>query len=120
MFYAALTTIPDELYDAGKTDGAGPMQTLWHIVLPMLRPHMLFVSIIFITSAFREFDMIWSLTGGGPGRATTVLSIFAYDRGIANQDMGMGNSIAFSMFIIMAVAAWIYITVYRRVLEHEA
>ena len=53
------------------------------------------------------------------GRATTVLSIYAYDRGIANQDMGMGNSIAFSMFIIMAVAAWIYITVYRRVLEYE-
>ena len=88
VFYAALTTIPDELYDAGKTDGASPMQSLWYIVLPMLRPHMLFVSIIIITSAFREFDMIWSLTGGGPGRATTVLSIFAYDRGIANQDMG--------------------------------
>ena len=119
VFYAALTTIPDELFDAGKTDGAGPMQSLWYIVLPMLRPHMLFVSIIVITSAFREFDMIWSLTGGGPGRATTVLSIFAYDRGIANQDMGMGNSIAFSMFVIMAVAAWIYITVYRRVLEQE-
>ncbi|MDE0111869.1 MAG: sugar ABC transporter permease, partial [Albidovulum sp.] len=99
VFYAALTTIPDELFKAGKTDGAGPIQLLWYIVLPMLRPHMLFVSIILITSAFREFDMIWSLTGGGPGRATTVLSIYAYDRGIANQDMGMGNSIAFSMFI---------------------
>ena len=48
-----------------------------------------------------------------------MLSIFAYDRGIANQDMGMSNSIAFSKFLIMAVAAWIYITVYRRVLEHE-
>ena len=46
VFYAALTTIPDELYDAGKTDGASPMQSLWYIVLPMLRPHMLFVSII--------------------------------------------------------------------------
>lgn len=119
VFYAALSTIPDELYDAGKTDGASPMQMLWYIVLPILRPHMLFVSIILITSAFREFDMIWALTGGGPGRATTVLSIFAYNRGIANQDMGMGNSIAFTMFIIMAVAAWIYITLYRRVLEPQ-
>lgn len=119
VFYAALTTIPEDLFDAGKTDGAGPFQTLWYIVLPMLRLHILFVSIIVITSAFREFDMIWSLTGGGPGRATTVLSIYAYDRGIANQDMGMGNSIAFSMFVIMAVAAWIYITLYRRYLEDE-
>ena len=114
VFYAALTTIPDELHDAGRVDGAKPFQALWYIVLPMLRPHVLFVSIILITSAFREFDMVWALTGGGPGRATTVMSIFAYNRGIANQDMGMANTIAFSMFVIMAVVAWIYITLYRR------
>lgn len=114
VFYAALTTIPDELYEAGRVDGTGPLDTLWYIVLPMLRPHILFVSIIIITSAFREFDMIWSLTGGGPGRATTVLSIFTYQRGIANQDMGMANTVAFTMFIMMAVFAWVYITLYRR------
>lgn len=117
VFYAALTTIPDELHEAGRVDGANPVQALWHIVLPMLRPHILFVSIILITSAFREFDMVWALTGGGPGRATTVLSIFAYNRGIANQDMGMANTVAFSMFVIMAVVAWVYITLYRRTTE---
>lgn len=120
VFYAALTTIPDELHEAGRIDGAGPLAALWYIILPMLRPHILFVSIILITSAFREFDMIWALTGGGPGRATTVMSIFAYNRGIANQDMGMANTIAFTMFIIMAVVAWIYITVYRRATEEKA
>lgn len=114
VFYAALTTIPDELHEAGRVDGAGPFQALWYIILPILRPHILFVSIIIITSAFREFDMIWALTGGGPGRSTTVLSIFAYNRGIANQDMGMANTIAFTMFVIMAVTAWIYITLYRK------
>ncbi|MFN3276500.1 MAG: carbohydrate ABC transporter permease [Paracoccus sp. (in: a-proteobacteria)] len=120
VFYAALTTIPDELHEAGRIDGAGPLQALWYIVLPMLRPHILFVSIILITSAFREFDMIWALTGGGPGRSTSVLSIFAYNRGIANQDMGMANTIAFSMFIIMAVVAWIYITLYRSTMKDKA
>ncbi|MDD7972287.1 carbohydrate ABC transporter permease [Roseinatronobacter alkalisoli] len=120
VFYAALTTIPDELHEAGRVDGAGPFQSLWYIVLPMLRPHILFVSIIIITSAFREFDMIWALTGGGPGRSTTVLSIFAYNRGIANQDMGMANTIAFTMFIIMAVVAWLYITLYRKTLGDKA
>lgn len=120
VFYAALTTIPDELHEAGRVDGAGPFQALWYIVLPILRPHILFVSIIIITSAFREFDMIWALTGGGPGRATTVMSIFAYNRGIANQDMGMANTIAFTMFVIMAVAAWVYITLYRKTGSHEA
>jgi ABC-type sugar transport system permease subunit len=120
VFYAALTTIPDELHEAGRVDGAGPFQALWYIVLPMLRPHILFVSIIVITSAFREFDMIWALTGGGPGRSTTVLSIFAYNRGISNQDMGMANTIAFTMFIIMAVVAWLYITIYRRQTGEDA
>lgn len=114
VFYAALTTIPEDLMEAGTIDGAGPLQTLWHIVIPMLRPHILFVSIIIITSAFREFDMVWALTGGGPGRSTTVLSIFAYNRGIANQDMGMANTVAFTMFVIMATVAWIYITLYRK------
>lgn len=118
VFYAALLTIPDELYDAAHIDGAGAFQSLWYVVLPLLRLHILFVSIILLTSAFREFDMIWALTGGGPGRSTTVLSIFAYNRGIANQDMGMANTIAFSMFIIMAVIAWIYITIYRKTLEN--
>lgn len=118
VFYAALLTIPDELYDAAHIDGAGAFQSLWYVVLPLLRPHILFVSIILLTSAFREFDMIWALTGGGPGRSTTVLSIFAYNRGIANQDMGMANTIAFSMFIIMAVIAWIYIMIYRKTLEN--
>lgn len=113
VFYAALTTIPDELYEAARIDGAGPFAIIWHVVLPMLRPHILFVTIIIMTSAFREFDMIWTLTGGGPGRATTVMSILAYNRGIAAQDMGMANTIAFTMFIIMAVVAWLYIMLYR-------
>ncbi|MFN7024910.1 MAG: carbohydrate ABC transporter permease [Pseudorhizobium sp.] len=120
VFYAALTTIPTELHEAGRIDGAGPFQALWYIILPLLRPHILFVSIIVMTSAFREFEMIWALTGGGPGRATTVLSIFAYNRGIANQDMGMANTVAFAMFIIMTVAAWIYITLYRRTMKEQA
>lgn len=114
VFYAALTTIPDELYEAGRMDGTGPLDVLRYIVLPMLRPHILFVSIIIITSTFREFDMIWSLTGGGPGRSTTVLSIFTYQRGIANQNMGIANTVAFTMFIMMATFAWVYITLYRR------
>ncbi len=114
VYYAALTTIPSDLVEASTIDGANPLQTLWHIIIPLLRPHTLFVSIIIITSAFREFDMVWALTGGGPGRATTTLSIFAYNRGIANQDMGMANTVSFTMFIIMATIAWIYITLYRR------
>lgn len=113
VFYAALATIPEELIDSARIDGAGPLQILWHVIVPMLRSHILFVSLIIMTSAFREFETIFTLTGGGPGRTTTVLSILAYNQGIARQDMGIANAIAFTMFVVMATVAWIYITLYR-------
>lgn len=113
VFYAALTTIPEELVDSARIDGAGPLQILWHVILPMIRSHVMFVTLIIMTSAFREFELVFTLTGGGPGRTTSVLSILAYNRGIANSDMGMANTIAFSMFIIMATVAWTYIALTR-------
>lgn len=113
VFYAALTTIPEELVDSARIDGARPMQILWHVILPMIRSHVLFVSLIIMTSAFREFELVLTLTGGGPGRTTSVLSILADNRGIANSDMGMANTIAFTMFLIMAVVAWTYIAIFR-------
>lgn len=113
MFYAALATIPDELLEAARIDGASALQVLWHVIVPMIRSHTLFVSLIIMTSAFREFETIFTLTGGGPGRTTTTLSILAYNRGVASQDMGMANAIAFTMFAIMATLAWAYITLAR-------
>ncbi len=113
VFYAALATIPDELTEAARIDGASGLQVLWHVIVPMIRSHTLFVSLIIMTSAFREFETIFTLTGGGPGRTTTVLSILAYNRGVASQDMGMANAIAFTMFVIMATIAWVYITLMR-------
>lgn len=113
VFYAALATIPDELLEAARIDGASALQVLWHVIVPMIRSHTLFVSLIIMTSAFREFETIFTLTGGGPGRTTTTLSILAYNRGVASQDMGMANAIAFTMFAIMATLAWAYITLAR-------
>lgn len=113
VFYAAFATIPEELVEAAAIDGASGLQVLWHVIVPMIKSHTLFVSLIVMTSAFREFETIFTLTGGGPGRTTTVLSILAYSRGVASQDMGMANAIAFTMFIIMATLAWVYITLMR-------
>ena len=113
VLYAALTTIPDEYVEAATVDGAGYLSILWHVIFPMLRGHVLFISLIILTSAFREFDTIFSLTGGGPGRATSVLSMLVYNRGINNSDMGYANAVAFSMFVIVAVTSWLYIKVFR-------
>lgn len=111
VFYAALTTIPTEQFESARLDGASPLAILWYVVIPQIRHHTVFVALIILTSAFREFDTIFTLTGGGPGRTTLVLSILVYQRGLSNQDMGYASTIAFTMFIIVAVISWLLLTI---------
>lgn len=113
IFYAALATLSEELIESAEVDGAGGFKAFWHIKLPLIRYHIGFIALIQLTSAFREFDVIYSLTGGGPGRATNVLSIMVYNQGISSAEMGMANAISFTMLAIVAVLAIIYIRVAR-------
>jgi len=102
-------TMPKETAVAAKIDGAGWISMLSKITVPLVKNHLVFISILIITSAFREFDVVYSLTGGGPGRSTTVLSLLAYNRGLEASDMGYANAVAFSMFIMMGVICWVYV-----------
>lgn len=113
IFYAAMVTVPDELIESAEVDGAGWFTVLRRIILPIIQFHIGFVALIIMTSAFREFDTVYSLTGGGPGRATNVLSIEVYNIGVSTANMGMANAIAFTMFIIVSVLSIIYIRVAR-------
>jgi ABC-type sugar transport system permease subunit len=113
IFYAALTTVPEELIESAEVDGAGGFRTFAGIKLPLIRYHIGFVSLIQLTSAFREFDVIYSLTGGGPGRSTNVLSMLVYNEGISSANMGMANAISFSMFVIVAIISLLYMRVAR-------
>lgn len=113
VFYAALATIPDEILESAEVDGAGGLVTFLRITLPMLRFHIGFVALIMLTSAFREFDTVFSLTGGGPGRATSVLSIMVYNMGVSTANIGLANAISFSMFLIVAAVTIVYIKLAR-------
>jgi len=108
IFYAALATVPEELIESAEVDGAGGWRTLLLIKLPLIRYHIGFVALIQLTSAFREFDTIFSLTGGGPGRTTNVLSLLVYNEGITASNMGMANAISFTMLAIVAVISLVY------------
>ena len=113
IFYAALATVPEELVESAEVDGAGGFTVFSYIKLPLIRFHIGFVALIQLTSAFREFDVIYSLTSGGPGRATNVLSMLVYNEGISAANMGMATAIAFSMFIIVAVLSILYMVLAR-------
>jgi multiple sugar transport system permease protein len=75
---AALQTIPRELYEAAKLDGASAVQTFRHITLPLLKPFLLIIAVLTIEDCFRAFDLMQSMTGGGPYFSTEVIEIYIY------------------------------------------
>ena len=113
--YAGLQSIPDELYEAAEVDGANALQTFWYITIPQLRP-ILMINIILITiQTLNTFDMILVLTGGGPGRATEVLSLRTYNVIFREFSLSEGAVLA----VIMLAIAMVLTLAYRRLLRSE-
>lgn len=113
MIYTGLTTVPNQLVEAGRIDGAHGLQIFRNIIYPYLHKHVVFVSLILMTSAFREFDTVMALTGGGPGRQTAVLSIMTYFMGTQNHDYGIASAISVIMFVIIACLCLLYRRIFR-------
>ncbi len=112
VLLAGLQSIPAEIYDSAAVDGANRRQAFWFITLPLLRP-VAMVSILLATiNAFHYFPIPWILTGGGPAKATNVLSIQAYSVAFNAGDMGYGAAGAMMMFFIIMVAALFYVRFY--------
>lgn len=108
LLLAGLHNIDPRLYDAARTDGAEPWQQLVHITLPMLRPTLLVILIFRSLDAFRVFDLIYVLTGGGPGTATESVSMLAFDTLLRDLRFGRGAAIALVIFAITAGLAFVY------------
>jgi ABC-type sugar transport system permease subunit len=85
---AGLTVIPEELYEAARLDGASAPRMLFNITLPLMTKVLVVLILIRGTDAFRVFDLIYGLTGGGPANSTTSLSIYAYKQAFENNQMG--------------------------------
>jgi ABC-type sugar transport system permease subunit len=101
LFLAGLQAIPQEYYEAAAMDGAGRWRTLWNITLPSLRPTTFLVLVLLSVSSFKVFDLIFVMTGGGPGRATLVLSQLIYQNGILNGQFGYSSAISLVLFLIV-------------------
>ncbi len=115
LLLAALQKIPGELYESARMDGAGPLQLFWFVTFPWLAQTLLVVLILQTLSAIRTFDIIYVLTAGGPGTATTTLTWKTYLTTFENLDFGLGNAYAFTVSIITFGFALVYFRVlYRR------
>jgi len=104
--YAGLEVLPAELFEAAAVDGASAWQSFRHITVPLLTYIMLLAILIRGMDAFREFDIIFVLTGGGPGTATQTMQMLNY-RAFGLGHMGEANAIGMVTLIIVAVMCFV-------------
>src|SRR6516225_9288762 len=114
ILLAALKSLPRDPFEAAQIDAASRWRTFTHITLPMLRPVIGVCVLIRSIDAFRTFDQVWFLTGGGPARTTEVFSIYAYIETFQNLDFGRGSAAAIIGAMIIFVVAWLmYVAIDR-------
>lgn len=108
LIIAGLQNIPTATYEAAQLDGAGRSATFWSITVPLLRPVLSVVALLGFIYTFKTFDTIFIMTRGGPGDATTVLPILAYNEAFVNFDLGTGATVNTLLLIIPMVLAIFY------------
>ena len=113
ILLAGLQIIPNDVYEAARIDGASPWQAFRRVTLPMLRPALV-VALIFRTlQALLVFDVIYIMTGGGPGTSTETLSFLNYQTFIINTDFGYGGAISMMLVVIALVFSAGYVRFLR-------
>ncbi len=113
---AAVQAIPDDLYQAAALDGAGPLERFRAVTLPGIRPMLVIVALFELLMAITNFDVVYSLTQGGPGTATTMLTYFTWSVSFKQLDFGQGSALA----ILIALACLAAILVLVRAMPKDA
>ena len=114
LFLAGLRVIPRELYNAARVDGAGEWAIFRWITLPLLMPVALVVLIFRVLDAFRVFDAIYVLTGGGPANTTETLSIYAYKVLFQTLQFGYGSTLSIVVFLCIGAISVLSIRILGR------
>jgi multiple sugar transport system permease protein len=107
IFVAALQSIPEELYEAARIDGASTVQQFRHVTLPMLGPTFVFVGIITAIGFLQLFPEPYVMTGGGPVNATLSVVMLMYEQGFKFWRMGFAAAVAFMLFLVIGFATLI-------------
>jgi ABC-type sugar transport system permease subunit len=117
LFLAGLQTVPRELYEAARVDGANAIQRFWNVTLPGLRPTMFLVTVLLTIASFKIFDLIIVLAPGGnaaPNAATVVLSQFIYQKGFIESKFGYASSGAVVLFFLCIIATVVQFLINKR------
>ena len=109
LLLAGLQNIDASLYEAARIDGASAWRQFRYVTLPLLRPALL-VALIFRTlDAFRVFDLVYALTGGGPGTSTEPIALYTFNALLQNLQFGYGSALSVIVFVLTFSLALVYI-----------
>jgi multiple sugar transport system permease protein len=114
IFLAALQSIPEDLYEAARIDGASGRQLFWHITLPSLRPVLLLVSLLTITGYFQLFAEPYVMTEGGPLQSTLSVLYFMYEEGFKWWNLGRSSAVAFLLFLLIFAVTLVQLRLGRK------
>ena len=109
LITTGLTTIPEEIYESAKLDGAGKAVTLFRITIPMIKPAIMSVLTLGFIYTFKVFDLAWVMTKGGPVNATELMSTFAYRLSFEEFQFSKAATAANVLFLILFVVGIFYI-----------
>jgi multiple sugar transport system permease protein len=114
IFLAVLQTVPEDLHEAAKIDGAGPFTRFRHVTLPAIAPTLLLVSIISMAGFFQLFAEPYVMTQGGPAQSTVTMLYFMYEEGFKWWNLGSASAVAFVLFLCIFAVTLVQLWVSNR------
>jgi multiple sugar transport system permease protein len=115
IFLAALQAVPGDIYEAARVDGAGRVRTFFDLTLPLIMPQIVTISLFMLVWQLASFDLIFAMTGGGPGYATQVLAYSIYQVAFTGLNYGYASAISMILFGVVVVTTAVVLYIYRRV-----
>lgn len=114
IYLANMQSIPQEYYEAATIDGANQLKQFRYITFPMLAPSMTISIMLLLTGSLKVFDLPFSLTSGGPGYATTMITQIIISKGISEKMYGKATALSIIFFIIIFILTTLQLTVMKR------
>jgi len=114
VFLAGMQGIPLDLYEAARVDGANAWQRFWHITMPLVAPLVITMGLFRLVWSLASFDLVFGLTSGGPGVATSVLALQIFREGILFFKFGFASAISGVLLLLVAVIGLVGLRLYRR------
>lgn len=113
IYLSALQNFPEDIMDAARIDGAGPWRSFWKIRLALLQPQIWFCAMVSVIAAIGVFDVVFTMTNGGPDKATYVINFYAYHQAFKNFDFGYSAAIGVVLALLTSIFS-ILLNIYNK------